>query len=364
MKAPLRIIALLLLASGFLCAPQSYAQEAAYQAPALSDERGWTMVLMPDPQSYVKFERNQGILELMTGWISEQVSPLNIQMVLCTGDLVEHNDWLNPNGSQGNQPGKQQWEAVAGAFGRLDGRVPYVAATGNHDYGVKNIEYRRTNYNQHFPVDKNPLSQRLLRDVGEDAQGYPSLTNATYEFQSPQGKDFLVVVLEFAPRDTVLRWALKTVNQEKYANHTVILLTHSYLNSDNGHIVKEGYPITDGNYGAAVWEKLVKPSKNIEMVFSGHIGRPDDPRGHVGFRTDTNAGGKTVNQMVFNAQALGGGWHGNGGDGWIRLLEFSPDGKTVSVKTFSPFFAISPTTRHLAWRTEDYDQFTFELGGH
>jgi len=339
----------------------SKAQTSSYQSPALSNPDSWSLVLLPDPQSYVKFERNQGIFELMTGWISEQIDPLNIQLVLCTGDLVEHNDWLNPDGKQGNQAGKQQWEAVARAFGRLDGRVPYVAATGNHDYGVKSIEYRRTNYNQYFPVDKNPLSQKLLRDAGIDAEGYPSLTNATYEFTAPHGRKFLVMVLEFAPRDTVLRWALNTVNQEKYADHTVILLTHSYLNSDSEHIVKEGYPITDGNYGAAVWEKLVKPAKNIRLVFSGHIGKPDDILGHIGFRTDTNAAGKRVQQMVFNAQALGGGWHGNGGDGWLRYLEFLPDGKTIKVRTFSPLFAISPATQQLAWRTAEYDQFTFEL---
>lgn len=336
-------------------------QQQAYVAPKLSNPASWSLILLPDPQSYVKFERNQGALELMMGWISENIEPLNIDMVLCTGDLVEHNDWLNPNGTQGNQPGKQQWEAVARAFSRLDGKVPYVAATGNHDYGIKNIEYRRTHYNEYFPVDKNPLSQRLLRDVGIDAEGYPSLTNATYEFTSPHGRKFLVMVLEFAPRDTVLNWALQTVNQPHYTDHTVILLTHSYLNANSEHIVKEGYPIADGNYGAAVWEKLVKPSKNIQLVFSGHIGKPDDILGHIGFRTDTNAGGKKVQQMVFNAQALGGGWHGNGGDGWLRYLEFLPDGKTVNVKTFSPLFAISPATRHLAWRTAEYDEFTFTL---
>lgn len=348
----------------FLTAVAAYAQPSqaeTYTPPQLSNPDSWSLVLLPDPQSYVKFERNQGALELMMGWVAENIAPLNIDMVLCTGDLVEHNDWLNPNDTQGNQPGKQQWEAVARAFGRLDGRVPYVAATGNHDYGIKNIEYRRTNYNQYFPVDKNPLSQRLLRDVGIDGDGYPSLTNATYAFISPHGRKFLVMVLEFAPRDTVLSWALQTVNQPQYADHTVILLTHSYLNSDSEHIVTENYPITDGNYGAAVWEKLVKPSTNIQLVFSGHIGKPDDVLGHIGFRTDTNAGGKKVQQMVFNAQALGGGWHGNGGDGWLRYLEFLPDGKTVKVNTFSPLFALSPTTRHLAWRTAAYDSFTFEL---
>jgi hypothetical protein len=56
-----------------------------------------------------------------------------------------------------------------------------------------------------------------------------------------------------------------------------------------------------------------------------------------------------------------GGWHGNGGDGWLRILEVSDDGRRVSVRTFSPFFAISPSTRFLAWRIEPHNQFTFEI---
>jgi len=97
------------------------------------------------------------------------------------------------------------------------------------------------------------------------------------------------------------------------------------------------------------------------MVFVGHIGRPNDPKSYVAFRTDKNAAGKKVQQLVFNVQALGGGWMGNGGDGWLRLLEFMPDNKTVKVKTFSPLFAISPTTRQYAWRRAAYDEFSFEL---
>ena len=133
------------------------------------------------------------------------------------------------------------------------------------------------------------------------------------------------------------------------------------MDSNNNHIVHENYKIPDPNYGEAVWQKLVQPSKNIQMVFAGHIGIPDDPKGHIAFRVDENAREKKESQMVFNAQALGGGWHGNGGDGWLRILEFLPDGKTVKVKTFSSLFAISPTTQKYAWRTEPHDEFTFEL---
>ena len=336
-------------------------QNAGFKEPARSDPESWSMIMLPDPQTYHKFDYNQPVFELLTAWVVRYQEKLNIQMVVCTGDLVEQNNFPNPDGINGNQPSKSQWEAVARAFGRLDGKVPYVTATGNHDYGLKSAENRKTNYDYYFPADKNRLSQKMLRDVGVNSDGMPTLTNATYEFTSPQRKKILILVLEFAPRDETLEWALKTVNQEKYANHAVILLTHSYLNSKNEHIDTEGYTLPGPNYGAAIWQKLVQPAKNIMMVLSGHIGGPDDVKAHLGYRTDTNAAGRKVQQMTFNAQALGGGWHGNGGDGWLRILEFMPDGKTVKIKTFSPLFAFSPTTRQFAWRTEPHDEFTIVL---
>jgi len=121
------------------------------------------------------------------------------------------------------------------------------------------------------------------------------------------------------------------------------------------------HAMPDTNYGDELFKKLVQPSKNIRMVFSGHIAGEDDFDAHIGYREDKNAAGKTVHQMTFNAQAMGGGGQGNGGDGWLRCLEFLPDGKTVKVITFSPLFAISPSTQHLAYRKEANQEFTFVL---
>ncbi|MFA7493386.1 MAG: metallophosphoesterase [Proteiniphilum sp.] len=337
------------------------AQQNDYEKPSLSDENSWSLVLFPDVQTYVKFDYNQPILDLMVAWVSNNMETLNTKMVLCTGDLVEQNDLFNPNGKVANQASVSQWEAVSSAFGRLDGLLPYILTTGNHDYGILSAENRFTHFDKYFPPNKNRLNQKMLREVGTNVEGRPTLANATYEFVSPHGRKFLVLVLEFAPRDETLEWAKNVIEKEQYSDHTVILLTHSYMDSNNNHIVKEGYKLSNPNYGEAIWQKLVQPSKNIEMVLAGHIARPDDPHAHIAFRVDENAAGKKVSQMVFNAQALGGGWHGNGGDGWLRILEFLPDGKTVKVKTFSPLFAISPTTWKYAWRTESYDEFTFEL---
>lgn len=336
------------------------AQQAAYTAPSLTDEKSWTLVLLPDPQTYVKFERNQGILELMTAWISENIDRLNIGMVLCTGDLVEHNNILTSDGISGNQSGLNQWRAVSRSIGRLDHKVPYILAAGNHDFGYRNAENRQTFYDDYITADRNHLNEKYLREYFYSEAGVPTLANAAFEWIDPNGIPYLFVNLEFAPRDAVLQWAATTIGHERYQKHRVVVLTHAYMNAQNERIVSANYPVR-GNYGQAMWEKLINPSRNVVMVIAGHIGAPDDPRRHLAFKQEPKADGRTVTQMVFNAQALAGGWEGNGGDGWLRYLEFMPNGTTVKVRTFSPFFAISPTTREHAWRREPHDEFEFEI---
>ncbi|WP_317206986.1 metallophosphoesterase [Pontibacter silvestris] len=335
----------------------------SFESPSLESHASFSFIVLPDLQNYVKFRRNQAILDVMMNWVLMQKDSLNIEMVMCTGDLVEHDDIINPDGIKMNQTGRQQWEAVSRAFGKLDGVLPYVTATGNHDYNIFSYTHKpkTTHFPSYFPAEKNRESQKLLREVTTNVYGESSLENAAYEWRSASGKMFLFLSLEFAPRDTVLSWAKGVVTKDKYKNHTVVLLTHAYLNYKNEHVKALSYDLEDANAGLAIWEKLVRGSHNIQLVISGHIGAKDNARKHVAYRTDLNAAGKKVHQMTFNAQAMGGGHYGSGGDGWLRILEFLPDGKTVKVKTFSPFFALSPTTQHLAWRRESYDEFTFQL---
>jgi len=297
----------------------------------------------------------------MMSWIVENIDTLNIGMVMATGDLVENNDIVATNPRTMNQPSKSQWEAVSRSFSKLDNKLPYITCTGNHDYSYADNKKRNSQFNQYFPVERNYQNQKILKYTAPSTEGIHTLENAIYEFEDPYGQKYLFVSIEFAPRNSVMDWAKKIVDKKVYQNYRVILLTHSYIDSASEHILKEGYPIhpLEHNYGYNIWKKLVQPSVNIEMVVCGHIASPNDFTRHVGYRTDKNAANKAVHQMLFNAQALGGGWHGNGGDGWLRILEFLPDGKTVNVKTFSPLFAISPTTRQFSWETSDYNEFTF-----
>ena len=335
---------------------QSFSQ-TTIKAPKLSDPESYIWILLPDIQTYQKFGRNQAIFQMMTDWIIDQKDELNIQMVLCMGDLVEQNNILVPNGINGDQTSVEQWEAVRNSFVKLNNKLPYVLCTGNHDYGIKSAENRYSQFNSYFPPQINPLNQSLLVEMAPNAQGVPTLENACYEWESPLGQFFLLFSLEFAPRDNILQWANQLAAKDEYENHIGVVITHSYQNSKGKRTVKGRYPLVNANYGEQIWEKLIEPLDNIEFVFCGHIGDSESHEGQVAYREDVNHTGKLVHQMLFNAQREGGGWHGNGGDGWLRILEFLPDDRTLKVYTFSPLFWISPSTRHLAWRTESYDQF-------
>ena len=335
---------------------QSFSQQQP-EGPGLTEPGSYTWVVLPDVQSYQKFGRNQALFQLMTDWIVDQKDELNIKMVLCMGDLVEQNNLLVADGINGDQTSVSQWEAAKSGFAKLNNKLPYILCTGNHDYGTKSAENRYSQFNSYFPPQGNPLTQSLLVEMAPNAQGVKTLENACYRWKSPYGQNFLIFSLEFGPRAEILKWAKQMAASPEYKNYIGVMITHSYIDSKGERTDNEKYPLVDANYGKTIWEHFIEPSSNIQFVFCGHIADEESHKGQVGFREDANHAGVKVHQMLFNAQREGGGWHGNGGDGWLRILEFLPDQKTIRVSTFSPLFWISPSTRNLAWRTESYDQF-------
>ena len=343
--------------------PAEPAQPAAYVPPALSDAQSWTMVVVPDTQAYSARATNNGILDMMFSWMVSNRTTLRIEQVLFTGDLVDQNDRFQSNRRM--TASEEQWKGFSRTIKRLDGELPYILTTGNHDYGHRSAENRNSFFGKYFPTDRNPLTRRQLIECAPNAFDIATLQNAAYEFTAPHpdNRKFLVISLQFAPTDQDLAWAKKVADNPRFANHFGIVLTHSYLAWTCERIQQENYLLNKagGNAGEGIFRKLVYPAKNIRMVVCGHIAKPDDWEKGIAFAMDKNESGKSVAQMAFNTQAIGGGWSGNGGDGWLRLLEFMPDRKTIKARTFSPFFAISPSTRHLAWKHDARSEFTFEL---
>lgn len=327
----------------------------------LSDPKSFSMVLLGDPQGYIKYDINQPIFDLVTAWIADNIDHLNIRAVLCTGDLVEQNENIIRNRKMLNQTSREMWVAVSNSFSRLDNKVPYIVSTGNHDYGYRNSENPMTRFPEYFPFERNSAWRDVAVDAFPNRNGIPSLENAAFEFSDKVWGKILVITSEFLPRNEVLEWAKGVANDPKYAGHKVIFMTHSYLRAgqaDKAVLVDSDNRGLPGNTGKDIWEKLLKDSKNIRMVICGHIANANGEfADNVGYRVDKSNYGTEIHQMMFNVQTLGGGYEGNGGDGWLRILEFMPDGKTIAVRTYSPLFGISPATRHLAHRTAPYDRF-------
>ena len=76
--------------------PPAVTPRKPYTAPALTEDGAWTMVLVPDTQTYTKFSRNHGILTSMFSWIAENTEALKIQQVVHLGDMVDQNRCVFP----------------------------------------------------------------------------------------------------------------------------------------------------------------------------------------------------------------------------------------------------------------------------
>lgn len=358
-----------------LCAVCSFAAEEPVQPvpplvtpvanpplPGLADPENWTMVVVGDTQCYTFCRRNHGILDIMFSWIVNHKQSLRIQQVLLTGDLVDQNRRLTRRFANGDhQSGPQQWQAISRALERLDGEIPYIVSTGNHDLGYRNSEDRSTELNKYFPATRNSRWEESLVEMGLDGTGQYTLENAAYQFTTPLGQKILIVSLGFSPTDNQIKWAKSVFDDPRYTGHFGILLTHSYLQGFNrGYIQQERYKITqkDGNTGKQIFEKLVRCTPTIRMVICGHSTTAENWLGSTSFQVSKNDAGRNVYEMMFNPQFIG---DGSGGDGWLRLLEFSKDFKKVRVRTFSPLFALSGSTRHLSWHTSPFNQFEFAI---
>jgi hypothetical protein len=216
--------------------------------------------------------------------------------------------------------------------------------------GIRNAENRDSRFPEFFPNDWNrPRSGSILLETAPNAAGKHTLENSASAFTAPDGRKILVVSLEWGPRRAVVEWARDLLARQEFASHTGILLTHDFIipgdlrDGQDGNRRRSGNPHTygtgrseDTHDGEDLWKTLVFPSRNLHLVLNGH-----EMGSHVGRRTDPNAAGQPVHQLLFNAQGFGGGSDekGNGGDGWLRLMTWEPDGRTLTVRTFSPLHA-------------------------
>ncbi len=282
----------------------------------------FTLAVLPDTQHYS--ERFPKTYTAQTDWILANQKARNIACVLHLGDMTNHNT-------------PAEWANASQSMHLLDGKIPYFMVLGNHDYSENGgCRDRTTLFNDYFKVGQ----YRGLPTFGGVYDKEPDrLENSFHTFEA-EGRKFLVVALEFGPRADVVRWANEVVSRHK--DREAILVTHSYMYYDDTrhdwkkYGTKQSWNVhsygvakatgDDVSDGEELWQSLVSKHENFVLTLNGHVLQDGLGRTHT-----LTPAGRDVHQVLVNFQM-----RPKGGDGWLRLLEFRPDGKTVQVYDYSP----------------------------
>jgi hypothetical protein len=314
---------LLALAMSLLLLGINQGSVRADDAPA--KESSFSVVLLPDTQYYSQRYPDSYVAQTM--WIRKRLREDNIKFVVHLGDIVQtptvESEWLNADR----------------AMRILDGVVPYSMVPGNHDMVVKSRDTKL--YNKYF----SPARYAGLDWYG----GHMGETNDNnYCFFEACGMKFLVISLEFAPRDEVLEWAADVAG--RHPNHRVLVATHCYMRPLGRDTSCDTSYKVAGNSGEDIWQKLIRKQPNVFLVASGHVLG-------VGLQTSTNDAGGKVIEMLTDYQGLA-----NGGDGWLRTLRFVPAENKIHVSTYSPLLDKRNTDKQQSFSL-DYDMTTTTSAG-
>lgn len=317
--------------------------DAGPQSDARLEPGKFTVIVLPDTQYYTRYFPE--FFEAQVDWIVAQKNVLGIAFVLHEGDIVEDD-------VQG------QWARAATYLHKLDDLVPYVLASGNHDLkpGTRDAVLMNT----YFPVS------RFMMHPWFKGTFEPNKIQNTYQILDANGQDWLVLTLEFGPRDEALAWADGVLTAHPAL--PAIIVTHAYMYTGNVRYDRARYPTQlfsphhyglpgTVNDGEEMWQKLVSQHDNVKFVLSGHMTWPGASRLY-----STRPSGSHVHEILANYQGCAAvapcdnpdtGQPIRGGEAFLRIMRFDTIAHRVSVQTYSPALD--------AYKTDGDNQFELEL---
>jgi len=203
----------------------------------------------------------------------------------------------------------------AAELARLTEAMPYLLCAGNHDVDSSGSRSAYRKFVKLFP-HLAEFSEENLRDEGRCL---------SYTF-TKNGVNFIVIGTGWIVRNSDVEW----INEKLAAHpdHYAILFTHSYLRTSEGR--------TDT--GDRLYKKVVLQNPNVHLILCGH---KHDCRVETVKIDDDGDGSmdRSLHQMISNYQDVG-----DGGDGYLRFLDFDLEKGQIAVSTYSPYL-------------DDYDAF-------
>lgn len=263
----------------------------------------FTLIELPDTQYYTASVAggSPAIFLAQTQWIVANRAIRNIAYVAHVGDLVQ-------DGGNGGNPA--EWMAADSCMRPLENPesmalpdgIPFGISAGNHDVDPNGLAF----YNQYFGVS---------RFAGRGYYGGHFGTNNNHWFDlfSANGLDFIVIGigLMWSPDPAVVQWADNLFTA--YPNRRAIVVSH--------YLLDPGPPVTFSPQGQAIYDGL-KSHSNLILMICGH---------YVEARRADTYNGHTIHTIMANYQS-----RGHGGDGWLRIMEFSPAHNQIRMRTYSP----------------------------
>ena len=299
--------------------PDSDTMNVSFYGRAAGETTGedFTIMALPDTQNYSTAYPE--VFNSQTQWIAANKTAQNIVFVTHLGDIVNI------------ASSTTEYNNADAAMDLLDaGNVAYSVGPGNHDYPL-------TNYNLYFGVS---------RFSGKSWYGgnYNSSNENNYSLFSASGMDFILINLEYHPGTAAMDWAdaLLKANSTRRG----IVVSHSIIDVDD---INWTYP--------AVYTAL-KDNPNLFLMLCGHMHTPTDGAAR---RTETGDNGNTIYILQSDYQDYAPYW----GNGYLRIMRFSPAVDKIYVTTYSPYLPGSLTDAQNQFELA-YDMAappTFELSG-
>jgi hypothetical protein len=288
--------------------PEANAMTVAYYARPCPPAPGadFTVVVIPDTQYYtgLMYGGTNEMYKAQMNWIVSHLVSDNIVFVEGVGDCVQNgdtyvNEWMRADTSVKIIENPVTTQLTYG--------IPFGMNIGNHDQTPVGNPNGTTNYfNQYFGSS---------RFSGRPYYGghYGSSNDNNYCLFSAGGMDFIVINFEYSPTQdqAVLSWADNLLNV--HSNRKAILGSHYFINADS----------TWGTQGNVIYN-MAKTHSNVFLMLCGH--QDEEAK-----RTDVYQN-NVITTLLSDYQA-----RTNGGNGWMRIMKFSPANNTISVKTFSPW---------------------------
>lgn len=271
-------------------------------------EKPLKLILLPDPQTYAKNVGQNMIYYSQTLWINKNAD--SIKFVLCQGDITGGNSVT-------------EWKVAGGALSLLEGKkVPFTFIPGNHDLGDHADTRDASLMNTYLPYS------RYSRNSYFGGAFETNKMENTWSTFSKGDYKFLILSLEYVPRNKVIAWAKTIV--EQHPDYNVILNTHAHLDtySQLSDTVTTDLSLDAGdefaNDGVHVWEKLVSQYPNFLLVFNGHVGAAGD-------LVSVGINGNKVYQFHANYQGV------VADRGMLRIVDLNLENHSISIKSYSPY---------------------------